>query len=108
MTEDQKAELVNKYGEVNIKQHSGTVSSADEVLEIGADCDVLAVVLPPAILAGLTNPKKNQKPVIRSVMNRVATGKTIINPNGNSEPEMAMVHMYWERVIKIEVVAERL
>ena len=76
---------------------------------MGTDCDVLAVVLPPAFLADLTNPRVNQKPVIRAIANRVATGRTVVNPaTGAEEPEMKFEHSGWERVVKVEIVTEKL
>lgn len=109
MTVDQKTDLERIYGEVEIKKLDGTVSSWREITEAGADCEVLAVVLPPAILADLTNPRNNSKPVIRAIANRVETGNMIINPaTGKEEKEYQFEHAGWERVVKIEVVTERL
>lgn len=109
MTEEQVADLHRIYGEVEVKTFDQTVSGWKDVVEAGADCDVLAVVLPPAILADLTNPNNNQKPVIRSKANRVATGKMAVNPaTGKEEAQYLFKHAGWERVIKIEVVTEPL
>ena len=109
MTEDQVADLKRIYGDIEIKHHTDTVNSWKDVVEVGSDCDVLAVVLPPAILADLANPRNNTKPVIRAIANRVETGNTIVNPaTGKEEKEFKFVHAGWERVIKIEVVTERL
>ena len=66
MTTEQITDLQRIYGDVEIKQFADSVESAKQVTELGADCDVLAVVLPPAFLADLTNPRVNQKPVIRA------------------------------------------
>lgn len=109
MTTEQITDLQRIYGDVEIKQFADSVESAKQVTELGADCDVLAVVLPPAFLADLTNPRVNQKPVIRAIANRVATGKTVVNPaTGKEEPEMRFEHAGWERVIKVEIVTEKL
>lgn len=109
MTEEQVADLNRIYGEIEVKTFDQSVSGWKDVVEAGADCDVLAVVLPPAILADLTNPRNNQKPVIRAKANRVPTGKTIINPaTGKEETEYRFEHAGWERVVKIEVVVEAL
>ena len=109
MTTEQITDLQRIYGDVEIKQFADSVESAKQVTELGADCDVLAVVLPPAFLADLTNPRINTKPVIRAIANRVATGKTIVNPaTGKEEPEMKFEHAGWERVVKIEIVTEKL
>lgn len=109
MTQEQSADLKRIYGDVEVKQFAENIESAKQVTELGADCDVLAVVLPPAFLADLTNPRVNQKPVIRAIANRVATGKTVVNPaTGKEEPEMKFEHAGWERVIKVEIITEKL
>jgi len=110
MTEEQEKDLKRIYGDdIVIKQYTATVNGWQDVAEAGKDCDILAVVLPPAILADLVNPKNNTKPVIRAIANRVETGKTIINPaTGKEEKEFMFKHVGWERVIKIEVITERL
>ena len=110
MTEAEVEDLKRIYGEmIEIKKFDQTVSGWKDVVEAGADCDVLAVVLPPAILADLTNPRNNAKPVIRAKANRVPTGRTITNPaTGKEEAEYRFEHAGWERVIKIEVVTEPL
>lgn len=109
MTQAQEADLKRIYGDVEVKQFADSVESAKQVTELGTDCDVLAVVLPPAFLADLTNPRVNQKPVIRAIANRVPTGKNIINPaTGKEEPEMKFEHTGWERVVKVEIVTEKL
>ena len=109
MTNEQIADLKRIYGDVEIKHYTDTVSSWKDVVEIGEDCDVLAVVLPPAILADLVNPRNNNKPVIRAIANRVETGNTVINPaTGKEEKEYMFVHAGWEKIVKIEIVTERL
>jgi len=110
MTTEQLTDLKRIYGEgIEIKHYTDTVNSWKDVAEIGKDCDVFAVVLPPAILADLVNPRNNTKPVIRSIANRVETGNTIINPaTGKEEKEFLFVHAGWEKIIKIEVITERL
>ena len=109
MTQEQKTDLARIYGEVEIKQFSQSVTGWKDVVEQGKDCDILAVVLPPSILADLTNPRNNQKPVIRAIANRVPTGNTITNPaTGKEEQEFKFEHAGWERVIKVVVETERL
>ena len=109
MTKEQFSDLCRIYGDVDVKQFPETISSAKQVVELGADCDVLAVVLPAAFLADLTNPRINTKPVIRAIADRIPTGKTIVNPaTGKEEPEMMFRHAGWERVVKVEIVTERL
>ncbi|MGI6612254.1 MAG: hypothetical protein ACOX0Z_01600 [Candidatus Nanosyncoccaceae bacterium] len=109
MTTAQREDLERIYGEVEIKTFDQTVASWKDVVAAGEDCDVLAVVLPPAILADLTNPRNNSKPVIRAIANRVPTGKTVTNPaTGAEEAEYRFEHAGWERVIRVEIVTERL
>lgn len=109
MTDAQIDDLKRIFGEIEIHHVSDNASSFRDVLEAGKDDDVLAVVLPPALLADLTNPRNNTKPVIRAIANRVATGKQVVNPaTGKLEDEFKFVHAGWERVLKIEVVTERL
>lgn len=110
MTDDQINDLKRIFGsDITIHHVPANASSFRDVLEAGKDDDVLAVVLPPALLADLTNPRNNTKPVIRAIANRVATGKQVVNPaTGKLEDEFKFVHAGWERVLKIEVVTERL
>lgn len=109
MTLEQRADLERIYGEVEVKTFDQTVASWKDVVAAGEDCEVLAVVLPPAILADLTNPRNNSKPVIRAIANRVATGNTVVNPaTGKEEAEYRFEHAGWERVVRIEIVTERL
>ena len=109
MTEAQLSDLKRIYGEIEIKHFDQTVSSWRDVVEAGNDCDVLAVVLPPAIISDLTNPRNNSKPVIRAKANRVATGETIVNPaTGKEEAEYRFEHAGWEKIIRIEVITEDL
>ena len=110
MTDDQLADLRRIFGQIEVKQESCTASSAKEVAQLGKDCDILAVVLPPSLLADLLNPRLSEgKPVIRAIANRVPTGNTVKNPaTGKEEQEFRFEHAGWERVLKIEVVTERL
>ncbi len=109
MTVEQLTDLQRIYGEVEIVTFDQSVASWKDVVAAGEDCDVLAVVLPPAILADLTNPRNNAKPVIRAKANRVPTGQTVLNPaTGKEETEYKFEHAGWERVVKIEVITEDL
>ncbi|MDO4282053.1 MAG: hypothetical protein Q4D02_00265 [Clostridia bacterium] len=104
MTDVQLSDLKRIYGDVEIVQYSGSVRDAAEVLELAGDCEVLAVVLPPAILANLVNPRVNTRPVIRAKANRVATGNTVINPaTGKEEEEFRFEHAGWEQIKRIIV-----
>ena len=105
----QMEDLRRIYGEVEIKKYDQTVKGWKDVVEAGEDCEVLAVVLPPALLADLVNPRNNSKPVIRSRMTRVPTGKTVLNPaTGKEEQEVMFVHEAWEQILKIDIVTKDL
>lgn len=105
MTDAQLNELRQVYGnDLEVKQVSMTVSNAAMVVEAGADCDVLAVVLPPNLLADLVNPRVNTKPVIRALSNRVPTGKK----TSNGEDEFTFVHAGWEQIEKVEIISHPL
>lgn len=110
LTASQITGLKRIYGnDVLIKHFDKTVNSWKDVIKAGEDCDVLAVVLPPAIIADLTNPRNNIKPVIRARANRVATGNVIVNPaTGKTESEYRFEHVAWEKIVKIEIVTEEL
>lgn len=109
LTKEQIADLERIYGEIQVTTFDQTVSNWRDVVAAGADCDILAVVLPPSILAELTNPRNNTKPVIRAKANRVPTGNSIINPaTGKEETEYRFEHAGWEQVLKIEVVVQPL
>ncbi len=109
MTNAQLNGLRAIYGEVDIKQVTGNASSAKEIVEAGEDCENLAVVLPPSLLADITNQRINTKPVIRSVAAREFSGETVMNPaTGKEEPQYKFVHQYWELVKKVEVITEKL
>lgn len=110
LSEEQLKDLQRIYGDVEIKQFADNVQSAKQLVEVGEDCDIFAVVLPPALLADLINPRiNNQKPVIRSVMERVPTGTMIVNPGtGKEEMEMTMHFVAWEQVDEFRIVTHRL
>lgn len=111
MTAEQLADLQRIFGADTRITHpeETTARSWRDIVEAGKDCDVLAVVAPPHILADLTNPKNNKKPVIRAIANRVPTDKTVVNPaTGKEETEYMFKHAGWERVVRVEIVTERL
>ena len=53
MTEEQLDDLKRIYGEFELVKFDQTVSNVKEIIEAGKNCDILAVVLPPALLADL-------------------------------------------------------
>ena len=109
LSASQMEDLKRIYGEIEVKKFDQTVKSWRDVVEVGSDCEVFAVVLPPALLADLVNPRNNSKPVIRSRMQRIATGNTVVNPaTGKEEQEMLFQHEAWEQVLKIDIVTKDL
>lgn len=108
MTDDQLADLNRIYGKVEINHISSQVTTAQEVVELGQECDVLAVVLPMPILSDLVNPRINSKPVLRARSKRVAIGEELNPANNQMEQKYMFQHAGWEKVMKIEVVTELL
>lgn len=109
MTEGQLDDLKRIYGEFELVKFDQTVSNVKEIIEAGKNCDVLAVVLPPALLADLVNPRNNEKPVIRAIASRVETGNEVLNPaTGKKELEYKFIHVSWEQVLKIEIITKKL
>lgn len=109
MTKSQKEDLIRIYGNIEIKHFDKTVANWQEVVEIGKDCDILAVVLPHTIIADLTNPLNNWKPVIIAKSKRIATGNFVTNPSNKSkEAEYLFEHEAWEQVLKIQIITKKL
>ena len=109
MTGEQYVDLQRIYGNIEIKQVSKTVNGWQDVVDLGYDCDVLAVVLPISILADLTNPRNNRKPVIRAKSNRVPTGKSVLNPaTGKEEEEYLFEHVGWEQIESVVLSVKEL
>lgn len=108
MTKLQIEDLKRIYGEFELKKMDTTVNNVSEIIEAGADCEILAVVLPPNLLAELVNPRINEKPVIRSISDRVYSGEYINPDTGKLETKYNFVHKSWEKILKIEIVTEKL
>ena len=58
LTDAQFTDLKRIYGDIEIVKCDITVNGWRDVVEAGKECDILAVVLPPAILADLVNPRQ--------------------------------------------------
>ena len=87
--------LRNKLGDVDITQVSKSIQRAEDIQkEIGAN-DVIAVVAPPNLLAGILR-IAGDKPVITAKMER-----TVLQ-DGSVE----MKFVKWERVLRIIVEKE--
>lgn len=109
MTPQQLYDLEDIYGEIKVLQVIGTAKSWEDVALAGKDCDILATVLPPALLADLTNPINNIKPVICAITNRIPTGDTVVNPaTGELEEEFMFRFAGWEQIERVEIITRRL
>ena len=87
--------LRNKLGDVDITQVSKSIQSAQDIAqEIGAH-DIIAVVAPPQLLAGILR-IAGDKPVITAKMER-----TVLQ-DGSVE----MKFVKWERVLRVDIVKE--
>ena len=87
--------LGNKLGDVDITQLSNSIQSAQDIAqEIGAH-DIIAVVAPPQLLAGILK-LAGDKPVITAKMERT------VLPDGSVDMEF----IKWERVLRIDIVKE--
>lgn len=94
--------LTGEAGTHTVVLHSETVKDAAEILALAesAGAAVVEAVLPPAILADLTNPRINSAgiPVIRAQMDRV------VDESGQA----TFTFNHYEKVAKVEVVVEAL
>ena len=87
--------LMDKLGDVDITQVSKSIQSAQDIArEIGAH-DIIAVVAPPQLLAGILK-LAGDKPVITAKMER-----TVLD-DGSVE----MNFVKWERVLRVDIVKE--
>ena len=105
MTEEQKADLLRIYGEIELVQHDDTVSDISAIISFAAD--VYAVVLPIDLIAELK--KNTSAEVIQPVSGREKTDRSMINnATGKAETEYIYKHLYWQRINKCEIETERL
>ena len=72
-----------------------------------SDAGAVAAVLPPELLAKLLTLAGN-KPVLRAVSERRATGCIRTLPDGRREQEFAYVHAGWEQLLRMDVRTRRL
>ena len=86
------------------------VSRHEMTAEQRADLDRVmggAELLPPELLAKLLTLAGN-KPVLRAVSERRATGCIRTLPDGRREQEFAYVHAGWEQLLRMDVRTRRL
>lgn len=98
MTTDQYQALVNRLGDIELNQINKTISSAYELQDDIADCDVIGVVAPINLQSQFLK-LAGDKPVITAKSRRVF-------PNDGTEGKVNFVFEKWERIRKIEVVFE--
>ena len=87
--------LMDKLGDVDITQVSKSIQSAQDIAQEIEAHDIIAVVAPPNLLAGVLR-IAGEKPVITAKMERT------ILPDGSVE----MKFVKWERVLRIDIVKE--
>ena len=87
--------LMDKLGDVDITQVSKSIQSAQDIAQEIEAHDIIAVVAPPNLLAGILR-IAGDKPVITAKM-----GRTIL-PDGSVE----MPFEKWERVLRVDIVKE--
>ena len=94
-------------GTVSLIPWQKTLEDPKELLPELEACDAVAAVLPPELLAKLLKLAQG-KPVLRSVSQRLPTGRTVLSPAGLPEPEFSFVHLGWEQVLRVEIVTKKL
>lgn len=87
--------LRNKLGDVDITQLSKSIQSAQDIAQEIEEHDIIAVVAPPQLLAGILK-LAGDKPVITAKMERT------VLPDGSVDMEF----IKWERVLRIIVEKE--
>jgi hypothetical protein len=103
MTQQQQQQLYQIYGDIRIRTLDQTVTDIAAILACPAD--VYAVVLPLGLLAALR--QETEKEIIQPVSGRIPTGGTHINPaSGSEEQEYAFEHLYWQRILRLELETE--
>jgi len=84
-----------------------TVRDVSVLLPQIEQADAIAAVLPTELMARLM-PLAGTRPVLQSVSGRQATGKTITLPDGRQEPEFSFSHLYWQQILRLDVLCRRL
>lgn len=87
--------LMDKLGNVNVTQLSKSIQSAQDIAQEIGEHDIIAVVAPPQLLAGILK-LAGDKPVITAKMERT------VLPDGSVDMEF----IKWERVLRIIVEKE--
>ena len=107
MTAEQRADLDRVMGGAELLPWKETVTDVAQLLPLLKQADAVAAVLPPELLAKLLTLAGN-KPVLRAVSERRATGCIRTLPDGRREQEFAYVHAGWEQLLRMDVRTRRL
>ena len=103
MTEEQYSDLCRGLDDdVELIHWQGTVGDVKELCPALKEADAVAAVLPPELLGELLEIAEG-RPVLRSINERSLT-----EPKDGTEPQVIFCHKCWEKVLKIEIVTERL
>ena len=105
VTDTEKMETV--YDDCSVLITDKKISNIQELLPLLEQADAVAAVLPPELLAKLLTLAGN-KPVLRAVSERRATGCIRTLPDGRREQEFAYVHAGWEQLLRMDVRTRRL
>ena len=100
MTAEQRADLDRVMGGAELLPWKETVTDVAQLLPLLEQADAVAAVLPPELLAKLLTLACN-KPVLRAVSERRATGCIRTLPDGRREQEFAYVHAGWEQLLRM-------
>ena len=86
---------MDKLGDVDVTQLSKSIQSAQDIAQEISEHDIIAVVAPPQLLAGILR-IAGEKPVITAKMERT------VLPDGSVDMEF----IKWEHVLRIIVEKE--
>jgi hypothetical protein len=108
MTEPQLRDLARVLGDtVQVLPYTQTVKQADVLRPLIEQADAIAAVLPVELLAKLVT-LADERPVLQSVAGRRFTGRTLHLADGQTEPEIAFEHLYWQQIVKLKLQTRRL
>lgn len=105
MTSEQIADLESVYGDIQTEILDSTIEDVKKIAE--TDADVYAVVLPAEMIAELQKVLSPEKEIVVPVSARVKTDRTVYNKASDTqETEYIYKHMYWKKIISIEIRTE--
>ncbi len=107
MTAEQRADLERALGPIELLCRKDTLSDVALLRPALAEADVVAAVLPPEMYCDLLKIAEG-RPVLRSVAERIPTGRMRTTDDGRTEQEFAFAHRYWEQLLSAEFVTRRL